>query len=370
MARPRRSTRRRPFLRTVVAAGHLALAGCLNGRDGQEPEPSSGDGDPETDPLPFPEIEDPPDAVYLPTHREEMRTLDPVFAGEYGLTPMLTYPHPFWTVAGSVERTDPTAEEDVHLMVTVWDRETETVVPIGAGTSLEVRTDGDLVDRRNLWVMLSQQMGLHVGDNLPLDGDGTYRVEGRIGSPSVRTTGAFANRFDAPAEFAFEFTFDDDLRAMAAEVDYFDEDRWGEPGALEPMGHGVPYSALAPADDLPGTLLGAPARDGVVFATTLLESGSRFVDGGDRYLAISPRTPYNRCVLPGMALEATVGDRRIDLVETLDDELGYHYGGPLPDGAADDEVTVDVLTPPQVARHRGYERAFLETPTVTLEVTQ
>jgi len=55
-----------------------------------------------------------------------------------------------------------------------------------------------------------------------------------------------------------------------------------------------------------------------------------------------------------------------DLRATLDPELGYHYGAALGDAADGDDLTVRVETPPQAARHAGYETAFLEMPPVTL----
>jgi hypothetical protein len=55
------------------------------------------------------------------------------------------------------------------------------------------------------------------------------------------------------------------------------------------------------------------------------------------------------------------------LTRTLDPDLGFHYGAPVALESGD-EVTLSVSTPPQVARHEGYERAFLEMPDVTLTV--
>ena len=420
-----RYTRRR-VLEGATIAGGLAVAGCTSngGDDGTDADGDAvdaDDGDDGNDRLAFPEIEDPPAAVYRPTHRERMVLLEPVVADEYVVAPMYTYPHPFWIFTGELERHEPTPEEDVHLMVTVWDRETGVVVPIDASVTLELFRDDGLVSTTTGWLMISQQMGFHFGDNVPLDGDGTYRVEGRIAPLDVRRTGAFDGRFEASTEFAFEFDFDrDDLHALVREIEYFPEEEWGEPGALESMGHGdhvhgdhghhhddghnhdhddghnhdhddghnhdhdddyhhdgdhdaVPYSALPPAERLPGTLQGTPESGDAVLATTLLEPGSRFVDGDEWYLAVSPRTPYNRCVLPLMGLEATLegatGTETVDLVETLDHELEYHYGAPLSSVSEGDELTIAVRTPPQVSRHQGYETAFVEMPEVTLELS-
>ncbi|MDX1748477.1 MAG: hypothetical protein R3324_21300, partial [Halobacteriales archaeon] len=64
------------------------------------------------------------------------------------------------------------------------------------------------------------------------------------------------------------------------------------------------------------------------------------------------------------------GSTRFDgpLQATLDPDLGYHYGAAVPSLSSGDSVTVTVDGPPQVARHEGYEMAFLEMPPVTLTV--
>jgi hypothetical protein len=72
-----------------------------------------------------------------------------------------------------------------------------------------------------------------------------------------------------------------------------------------------------------------------------------------------------------MALSATVsrnGETVFDgrLPGALDDTLGFHYGASVPDVRAGDTVRVTVDVPPQVARHEGYETAFLGMPPVTL----
>ncbi|MFP8956642.1 hypothetical protein ACLI4Y_07930 [Natrialbaceae archaeon A-CW3] len=428
MTDDRHVSRRRLLEYGALSASTFALAGCLgNGDDDPDGEPdeeSDDDTDDTDDILAFPEIEDPPDAVYLPTHRERMRMVEPVEAGDYLIGPMLTYPHPFWLTDGSeVERVDPTAEDDVHLMVTAWDRETGHVVPLDSSPVFELYQEGEFIAENRPWLMISQQMGFHFGDNVALEGDGTYRVEGRINPVNVRKTGAFEGRFEAAVEFAFEFEYDDELRALATDIEYFPEDRWGERGALEPMGHGdgddhhedggdghsdhhdgheddhhdgddhhaddhdehgdghhddddhhdehhaIPYSALPPVDDLPGTHQDTLESGDAEFAITLLEPGTRLTDDG-WYLAVSPRTPYNRCVLPLMALEATVDGEEYALTETMDHELGHHYGVSLesdPDGA---DLGLEVVTPPQVSRHRGYETAFLDMPPMSTVISR
>jgi hypothetical protein len=49
-----------------------------------------------------------------------------------------------------------------------------------------------------------------------------------------------------------------------------------------------------------------------------------------------------------------------ELLRTLDPDLGYHYGAVLESVRSGDELPITIDTPPQVARHEGYETAFLD----------
>ncbi|GAB3418366.1 iron transporter [Haloparvum alkalitolerans] len=411
--------------RCALSAGAAGLAGALAGcaGDGSEADPGvsspaetatedtgTGAGGGPT----LARVEDPPAAVYVPTHFEAMRHLDPIRAGPYEVVPMVTYPHAFWTVTGeTVERTEPSGAEDVHLMVTVRDPETGAVIPAETGLELTVGREGESGSTHVPWPMVSQEMGLHAGDNVPLGEDGTYEVAVRVGAVDARLTGDYAGRFDESGTGTFTFTFDDEFRSEVVEgIVYVAEDDRGRRGALanamalmgsqgteensdtaeEPHPNGVERWAggeaghrygtyerapdageLPPADALPGTLQGRPVTGDAVLATTLVAAGSRFVDGDERYLAVSPRTPYNRSSLPMTAL--SYEQRRAgeavssgSLTATLDHELGYHYGAALSDARTGDAVTLTVDTPPQAARHAGYQTAFREMPPVEVEL--
>ncbi|WP_049923292.1 DUF7350 domain-containing protein [Halopiger djelfimassiliensis] len=402
---------RRTFVRRAgVISGTVAVAGCSTD-DGDSDDPGDEDDGTETTDdggedsfgPPIRTVEDPPDAVYLPTHRESMRTLEPVEAGEYLLAPMLSYPHPFWIVTGAgeregtVERVEVDSGHGVHLMVTVWDAETGIVLPVDEGARITIERDGDQVGPpHSPWTMISQQMGFHFGDNVPLDGDGTYTATVELPPLSVRKTGALEGRLTERATASFEFVYDDDFReAVIDGVEYFDQDRWGRPGALEPMGHGedgdhgsgsIPYSALPELEDYPGTLLVDPDADARPDDTTalprsgdaailavLFDAGTRLADGDERYLLVSPRTPYNRVPLADMSLHASVerdGEvvSELPLEQTIDGEYDHHYGESIPDVRPGDSVTITIESPPQVARHQGYDTAFLEMPPVELTV--
>lgn len=422
--------KRRRFLYTSAAiGGTIGVGGCTDDGDEDE-ETGNGDEDENGDEEAagfdaMPRVENPPDAVYLPSHQDGMLMLDTETVGDFAISPMLSIPHFFWLVADglddeySIEEVEPPAGDSVHLMVTVWDSETEVVLPVDTGLRIEVERDGELIDDRAPWPMISQGMGYHFGDNYELDGDGTYTATVRVGAmDDVRLTGDLEGRFREAQSATFEFEMDAETRQSLVEaIELFEEDRWGSRDAVPPMAHGdhqdlsghdeeehdqdeeehdehddeehyhdeeehdghgghdMPYSSLPAPEDLPGTLLGTPEFDDAVYATTLLGEGSRFVDGDSQYLVVSPRTPYNRCVLPQMSLSARVGrnGEEIDLGDlrpTLDHELGFHYGATVDELRAGDELVLSIDTIPQVSRHQGYETAFTETGEIGIELEE
>ena len=379
---------RRAFVATG-AAGLAAVAGCLGDSGGD----SGGDGGDESrdgglpDGVPY--VEDPPEAVYVPSHRDPFLMQSPVTAGDYALLPHFSYPHRFWLVdGGETEEVLPTLDDSLHLMVAFWDRQTGELLPVDAGATLSVSRDGDPVETVAPWPMLSQTMGFHFGDNIPLPDDGTYTVEVTVNPiEAVRKTGGFAGRFEETRTATFEFEWTDDRRrTLVEDIEYLEEDQRGEPGALEPMHHGematdngdtndggmdmsdMPSPSLRPAAAYPGTDLGVHESGDVAFVVRYLED-SRLATGDGGYLLVSPRTPYNRLPLPEMSLSLSLPDGVVQLGQTLDGELGMHYGGTVALSAGTQfDLVVD--GPPQVARHRGYETAFLDMPPMTVEVDQ
>jgi hypothetical protein len=379
---------RRTFLRrTAPAPAALALAGCAAPGTGTDDGDDGSDGDGGAGTPSIPMLEDPPDAVYLPGHRKSMRLLEPVSAGDYALAPMLTYPHPFWVVTGTDRQlVEPDGDRGIHLMVIVWDRETGVVLPGDAEPTVTIERDGRRVTARSLWPMLSQEMGVHFGDNVSLPADGTYTATVDLPPLSTRRTGALAGRFADGGTATFEFAYDRAFRErVVAGIELLEPDRWGERGALEPMtGDGVPYSTVPPAGDYPGTRLveatagsgaddGLPRSDDAAVVASLLAPGSRLADGDERYLLVSPRTPYNRVPLPNASLRVAVerdGEAIVDapLEATVDGEYGLHYGRSLADVRTGDRVGIAVQSPPQAARHQGYETAFFEMEPLALTV--
>jgi hypothetical protein len=368
--------KRRGFLRgtagigAVGTAGIAGLAGCLE-RLGFEEESAWANP---------PLVENRPNAVYLPASREEMGTYGTATDGDYAAALSYTFPHRFWTVEATSEGktlVEVDADDSLHLMVSVWDRETHTALP--ATLRLEVSQDGEPVDTgtSSPWPMISQRMGFHYGDNVQLPGEGAYTVRVTVNPVTgINRTGSFEGRLESPGSLEIDFEYArSDIHDLSFKT--IPEDRRGSREALSLMSHGgdgggdgngghsdgagqPPMGRGVPIEDLPGQVF-EPQRSGDATFAALVSDADRFTDGSS-YLAISPRTPYNDIFLPFTSLSAAVEGsgsvRQNELVEALDHEIGHHYGVAIDDLAAGDRVTVSVDSPPQVSRHDGYETAF------------
>ncbi|MFB6301860.1 MAG: iron transporter [Haloferacaceae archaeon] len=344
--------------RAALAAGGGAalsgLAGCLD---------ALGFGTRSARAPPLPDYR--PPAVYLPTHVEGMRMVGRASTGGYECALTYTFPHRFWLVTGSrSEKVGIQPEDSIHLMPVVWDAETG-VVPPDINPQLSVTRDGDTVAQLAPWPMLSQPMGFHFGDNVALDGDRTYRVEVSIGSPSTRRTGSLTDNRGQEA-FSFDFAF---RQSALQDITYRDvpSEKEGTRGAVDPMGmEGMPSTQVPTPDALPGTVRGTATSGDARFVVTTLPDATPFGGGSDEtYLAVSPRTPYSRYILPLMSLSATLrrGDEILyggPLRTTIDPDLRYHYGAAVPGVESGDDLAITVDAPPQTARHEGYETAFLD----------
>ncbi|MFC6875025.1 DUF7350 domain-containing protein [Halobellus marinus] len=373
------SPTRRAFLGSLAAGGLLSTAGCLGALGFQR---ESAWRDP-------PLAEDRPDAVYVPAVTEGMGMYGRTTVDRYGVALTYSYPHRFWTLSGTeTSKTVVEPDDDVHLMASLWDTETGQVLPLDSGVTIEIRDDSGLVSQEVAYPMLSQKMGMHYGANYALDGEGDYEARVQIGGVSLRRTGGFADAFESAATATIPFTFD---TAELHDVSLSEPENAGERGAIPPMEmDGVPVGRAPEVESLPGRHLGSTrsgdseaqsasgsrAQSGdAVFEVFAVDPGSadgRF--GSEPYLFVSARTPHNRFVLPMMGLEATLRRDGEVLAETrlqrtLDPELGYHYGASV-DGVRDgDELTIATTVPPQVARHDGYETAFLKMDDVSIRVS-
>lgn len=358
-----RSTRRR-LLGGLAGVGMAATAGCLGTLEAAGFQQESAWRDP-------PLVEDRPNAVYLPAITEGMKMYGMTTSGPYGLAVMYSYPHRFWTVTGDeVGKTVVEAHDSIHLMVSLWDKETGTTLPIDSGITIEITNDDGLVTQEVAYPMLSQQMGLHYGANYELSGEGSYTATVRVGGVPLRRTGTLSGRLESVQTAAFDFEFDtDDLH----DVSIREVEDAGSRGAVSTMEMDmkVPLGRAPSIDSMPGTHFGRATSGDALFDAFIVEQGSRF-DVHGPYVYLSARTPYNQIVLPMMGLTlsvrrdgTTVLDRRLE--RTLDPEAGYHYGTGGVRLTSADDITITIDVPPQVARHDGYETAFIEMDPVSLD---
>ena len=352
--------RRRDFLRAGAGiGGAVTIAGCT---DLFETRSVS-----EEPPL----VENRPDAIYYPTHIEGMEMAGMATTDQYKIAIMYSFPHRFWTVTGQETNKVSIQDDDsVHFMGLVWDKETMTVLPY-TNFSVEITQDGEPIEERSLWPMLTQPMAFHFGDNLSFPGDGTYTATVRIGAIKPRRTDSFQGKFGEPATVDIEFEYSratrDDL--MVKQLD----EKAGKKGAVDLMEMDMPLAQLPPKEELPGRMLGEATSGDGVFIVTALDDAARFTANSQTYLAVSGRTPYNRVPLPFMSLSATLdrdGETVFDsaLQSTLDPELDYHYGAAVESIESGDTLTISVDAPPQASRHEGYETAFLEMPPMELTI--
>jgi len=280
---------------------------------------------------------------------------------------MYTYPHRFWRVFRSddgyeSEMFEVEADDAVHLMANVWDADTGVVLPVSS-VDIAVTGGNDVDERETIYPMLSQRLGFHYGDNYHLDGDGGYTAAVTVGGVTADRFGDFEGRLDAPETVEINFEYSEQGRN---DLDFTEYEQAGESGAVDPMAmDGMPMGTVR---ELGGTAMGEGVDDDIRYRASLL-SADRF---GGPYLAVTAATRYNEFVVPGLGLNVSAddGDGETVLSEPLspglDPELGFHYGVGAPDLTGEEEVTVDVTTPPQVARHEGYETAFFDTPTLRL----
>ncbi|SNZ02398.1 hypothetical protein SAMN06269185_0012 [Natronoarchaeum philippinense] len=348
---------RRDALKAGAAIGGLGITGCLDQVETESVWRNT------------PLVENRPKAVYLPASREQMATYGRARTGRYAVALRYSFPHRFWTVSGtSTSKVEVGQSDSLHLMATVWDAETGVVLPVTP--RLELRHDGSVITSRTLWTMLSQRMGFHYGDNVELDGEGSYVADIRLSPIDATPVGELAGSFEEAASVSIEFEYSpDDIYDL--EYTQIDEERRGTRGALPLMTHGghessgdaaSPVQTVPAAEDLPGELIGVGTSGDAAFAAALVPSGSRFAEQ-EEFLLVSPRTPYNSIPVPQMGLSATVtrnGETVFDgpLSAAVDGTVGLHYGAAVDELQRGDRVTVSVDTPPQASRHDGYETAF------------
>ena len=184
--------RRRDLLTAGALSSALSLAGCLETLEREDAWREL--------------VVDPPDGAYVPPKVDEMLPLGTATADGLEVSLSATRPHSFWTIAdGERARADVRDHHDVHLMATVTDAETGLAVPTSVSTA--IRSRGERIDERTLWPMLSQRMGFHYGDNVPLGEDGSHAATVRIEPASVDAADALADRLESPRTVDLEFEY-------------------------------------------------------------------------------------------------------------------------------------------------------------------
>ena len=353
-------TSRRELLAGIGTAGAASLAGCLGGLGGGGTPTGTGTaggvgGDAE--------------GIYVPTHRDMMQMVGMQNDGRLLVTLSYTVPHQFFLVTGTRTNQAAIADGDsMHLMVQVMDRETGVVAPEVEPT-IELSKDGERVGSNQPWPMLSQPMGFHVGDNVGASGEADWTFDVTVNASSSVLSPDLEDVFVRRA-FTFERSFDprsaSELGLMSA------GDRAGKAGALAPMDMEMMTVPQQPAfDALPISVAGPQLTDDVAVGVGAHgDPAALGFDGGEAALVVATQTRYNRYPLGFMGVRATVtrgGDELFsgDLRSAVDGGLGHYYGAATPGLEAGDEVEVEIVTPPQIARHVGYERAFMQLEPLT-----
>lgn len=356
-----RSTSRRELLAGLGAATAASLAGC-NGSLGRA-------GSSSTPGRPSPAADAPSDGAYVPTHRDMMQMIGMQNDGRLVATLSYTVPHEFFLVTGTRTNQAAIADGDtMHLMVQVMDEETGIVAPQVEPT-IEMTKDGEPVGSNQPWPMLSQSMGFHFGDNVAPSGEGSWRFDVRVNAATGVRSPDLAEVF-TKRTFTFETEFaPEDAGQLGFEGTGY---RAGEAGVLAPMSMEMMTVPQQPAfGSLPIEVTEPGLTDDVAAAVGAHDDpASLGFEGGESALVVATQTRYNRYPLGFMGLRATVtrdGEEVFagDLGSAVDGDLGHYYGAATPALEAGDEVEVEVVTPPQVARHIGYETAFLQLEPLT-----
>jgi len=369
---------RRQFLAATTVGMSAAAAGCvdafqsLEGADyGREP----------------PLIDPRPNAIYWPTHTEAMHHGE-VAETDDGLAVhlMYTFPHRFWQVTSTgdgygTEKFEVGPDDAIHIMVGVWDAETEVVLPV---SSLNVAiTGGDGIDEREtIYPMLSQRMGFHYGDNYHLDGDDSYSVEVTVGGVNVNRFGEFEGRFSDAETVSMELDYSETER-NDLEFEIYD-DRQGQRGAVAPMGmegddgemdnggmdddmdhddhdghdmhHQMPLGFAHDLAEAGGEPMGEAMLDDIRYQAALFDD-DRF--GEEPYLAVTAATRYNDLIIPEMGLSVHVGsaDETVE-IDVVPDDLEEFAGDD------DEEPLVDAQSPtePREIQVVNPDEAILSEP--------
>lgn len=345
-----------------------ALAGCLDGESTPAETPDETDTPtPSSTPA---ENFGANGRVHYPLHTHKMIMAGTQTVDDFSFAVMYSVPDYFWNVNGtSVQKTLRRPTDDVHMMTVVWDEESEQVLP-ETGLSIQILKEGEMVSQEVIYPMLSQRMGFHYGANFGMDGDGEYTIKATVGGISTRRTRSFSERFDSgeTAEITFDYS-----QQEVDDITLNKLDKAGELGGVGQMDMMMtPEATAADPAELPGQVVGTGSSGDAELVLARVAPADSPVETDSQYLSLTARTPYNKIVIPAMLVDATItrdGETVFEgtMERTLDPERGYHYGAEQ-SVRQGDVVTLSFPTPPQTARHDGYESAFLNMENIEITV--
>ena len=346
--------RRRQLLASLGAAGTLAIAGCSAASD----SPSTTTTDTTTTTKPG------HDGVYVPSETAPMEMIGMQKAGRLVVSLSYTHPHEFFVVTGTrTSKTTVQSADTMHLMAMVHDAKTGAVAPQVEPT-ITVSKDGTKVVSNQPWPMLSQPMGFHFGDNVTASGAATYQFDVSVNAAKSVLPADLADVFTEQT-VTFETEFDP---AAAGDIEHGETgDEGSTEGALAPMDMGKTSIPQQPAyDNLPVETTDPQYTDDLGVAVAAHDAPPDLgFDDGENALIAATQTRYNRYLAGFMGVTATVtrdGTEVFsgDLSSAVDGDLGHYYGAGTPPLESGDDVELEFTTPPQGARHVGYETAFLD----------
>ncbi|WP_167768612.1 iron transporter [Haloarcula amylovorans] len=309
--------------------------------------------------------------MYVPAVTATMQMIGMKKAGRLMVSLSYTHPHPFFVVTGT-RTNEATIQSDdtMHLMAIVHDMKTGAVAPQVEPT-ITITKDGEEVALNQPWPMLSQTMGFHYGDNIALSGEGSYTFDVSVNAAKSVLSTDLAAVF-TEQQVSFETQFDPATAASIEDKPTGDDHLTA--GALSPMSMGKMSISQQPSyDDLP-VATDTQYTDDLGVAVAIHEQPTALgFGGGDHALIVATQTRYNRYPTGFMNVAATVtrdGQEVFtgDLTSAVDGEFGHYYGAGTPPLESGDEVVVEFSTPPQGARHIGYETAFMDLESQTFTI--
>lgn len=340
---------RRAFLASVPGIG-MGVGGCLGmdendgNTDGANDEVARNDG-----------------RVTVPPHFHGVRLAATGRAGNYAVGLMYSVPDFYWRVEGTTTtRVAVSNEDSMQIHVFIWETETGTVLPT-ANTSLRIERGGNVAAEGPLDPILSQRLGVHYIRNVRLDTYGEYNATIAIHGIDARLTAGFNSRLGDESNVTLPLPFD---RGKMDTIGTQYLQQGGDPGAISPMETAdVALGVYPKFGDLPGEVVATGSSGDATVAVLAVPAGASPTSDGPS-LVVAATTPYNRYVLPSMDVVSRIVRNGTVIVDgpvqpAIDPRFRYHYGIPIDGVEAGDSIRLSFPRPPQIARSKGYETAFL-----------